>query len=131
MSWPFSKNLKFAATLAALAFAASGCAPIFLVSAGAVAGYAVSRDSVTVDIDKPRETVWKACLEETQRLGAIKKHDQPNGRIDAQIQKTDVVVTLEQLTASTVRVAIRARKNLLPQLELAQRLGFNIARRAT
>ncbi len=109
----------------------AGCAPILLVGAGAAAGYAVSRNSVTVDLDKPRETVWRACLEETKRFGTIKQQDQANGRIDAQIQKTDVVITLEQLTAATVRVVIRARKNLLPQLELAQRLGVNIARRAS
>ena len=108
----------------------AGCAPLLLATAGAVGGYAVSRDSVTVDLDRPREQVWAAALEETKKQGRIKREDKVNGRIDAQIKEVDVVVTLEQLTPSTVRVVIRARKHLLPQVEVAQRLGIGIARRA-
>ena len=107
-----------------------GCAPVLFVTAGAVAGYAVSRDSVTVDLDLPMEQVWIACLEETKRLGRTRQEDRVNRRIDAKIQDTDVVVSLQQLTPSTVRVLIRARKNLLPQLEVAQRLGIAIAHQA-
>lgn len=108
----------------------AGCAPMLLMTAGAVAGYAVSRDSVTVDLDRPIDSVWTACVEETGEQGVIKREDRPNVRLEARIQRTDVVVTLEQLTPATVRVVIRARKNLLPQAHIAQRLGIGIARRA-
>ena len=109
----------------------AGCAPMLLATAGAVAGYAVSKDSVTLDMDRSWNQVWAACLEEVRYLGGrIKKEDGKDGRLDAQIKKTDVVVTLEQLTHSTVRVVIRARRNLLPQVEIAQRLGVGIAQRA-
>ena len=107
----------------------SGCAPILLATVGAVGGYAVSRDSVAIDLDRPADRVWSACLEEVKRQGLIKREDRAGGRIDAQIRKVDVVLTLETLTPSTVRVVIRARKNLLPQVEIAQRLGVAIARR--
>ncbi len=107
----------------------AGCAPVLLAFSGAVVGYAVSHDSVTVDLDRPWDRIWSACLEETKRQGRVKSEDRANGRIDARIQKTDVVVTLEQLTPSTVRVVIRARRNLLPQVEVAQHLGVGIARR--
>ncbi|MCM8794618.1 MAG: hypothetical protein NC819_02300 [Candidatus Omnitrophica bacterium] len=117
--------------LTCLVFAAAGCAPLLIASAGAVAGYAVSRDSVTVDLDAAREDVWRICLEETKRYGTVKRQDALRGRIDAQIQGADTVLTLEQLTASTVRVVIRARKNLLPQLDVAQRLGIAVARSAS
>lgn len=107
----------------------AGCAPVFLATAGAIVGYAVSRDSVTVDLDRPLDQVWSACLEETKRQGTVKRQDQARGRIDAQIRRVDVVVTVDALTPSTVRVVIRARKNLLPQVDTAQRLGVAIARR--
>ena len=107
----------------------AGCAPLLLATAGAVGGYAVSRDSVTVDLDRPRHEVWTAVLEETKRQGRIKREDSINGRIDARIKEADVVVTLEQLTPATVRVVIRARKHLLPQVDVAQRLGIGIAQR--
>ena len=115
---------------ALLAIGLSGCAPIFLATAGAVVGYAVSRDSVTVDLDRPLDRVWSACLEESKHQGTVKRQDQARGRIDAHIRGVDVVVTVDSLTPSTVRVVIRARKNLLPQVDIAQRLGVAIARRA-
>ena len=114
-----------------LGAALSGCAPLLLATAaGAVAGYAVSRDSVTIDLDRSRDQVWAACLEEAKQQGRLKRQDRTAGRIDVRIREADVVMTLESLTASTVRVVIRARKRLLPQVGIAQRLGLGIARRA-
>jgi len=114
---------------AGISFLSAGCAPVLLASMGAVAGYAVSRDSVTLDLDRPSNRVWAACLEEVKLQGRLKKEDRANGRLEAQIREVDVVVTLEQLTPSTVRVLIRARKNLLPKVDVAQRLSLGIARR--
>ncbi len=116
-------------TLFVPVFFLSGCAPVLLASAGIAAGYAVSRDSVTLDFDRQKEQVWKVCVEETQRQGMVKRVDPKSGRLDAQIQQASVVLTLEQLTPATVRVVIRARKNLLPKIEVAQRLALAIARR--
>ncbi len=107
----------------------SGCAPIILMTAGAVAGYVVSRDSVTLNLDRPTEKVWSAVVEETKHQGRIKKEDHSAKRLDAVVQKSDVILTLEQLTPATVRVVIRARKHLLPQVEVAQHLAVGIARR--
>ena len=122
--------VKVYLVLALVTLTFSGCAPVLLATAGAVVGYAVSRDSVTMDLDRPRDQVWGACLEETKRQGNLKREDRLRGRIDARIRETDVTLTLEQLTPSTVRVVIRARKHLLPQVDVAQRLGVAIARRA-
>jgi hypothetical protein len=108
---------------------ASGCAPVLLATVGAVAGYAISKDSVTLDLDRPWNQVWQACLAEIQEEGRLKKTDQANGRLDARVKETDVVLTLEQLTPSTVRVVIRARQTLLPKVEVAQRIGLGVARR--
>ncbi len=107
----------------------AGCAPILLATAGAVAGYAVSKDSVTIDLDRSWDRVWASCLEEAKHLGKIKREDRVKGRIDARINEADAVITLDQLTPATVRVVIRARKRLLPQVEVAQKLGIGIARR--
>ncbi len=125
-----SSEKKIISRIISVSLLLSGCAPM-LVMAGAVAGYAVSRDSVTVDLDRPREQVWKACLEETKKLGAIKKENAKEGRIEALVSRTDVVVTVETLTPSTVRVVIRARKHLLPHVQVAQRLANSIIRRVS
>lgn len=106
-----------------------GCAPV-LIATGAVAGYAVSRDVVNLDLDRSREQVWNACLEEAKHLGHVKREDAKRGRLDIDIEGAAVVVVLHPLTPTTVRVVIRARRTLLPKPEIAQRLGFGIARRA-
>lgn len=106
----------------------AGCAPV-LIATGAAVGYAVSRDSATLDLDHSREQVWNACVEEVKRFGEIKREDPQRGRLDARVEGTDVVLTLKQLTSSTLRVTIRARRTLLPKPEIAQRLGFSIQRR--
>lgn len=106
----------------------TGCAPL-LVAGGLAAGYAISRDSVVLDLDRSLEKVWDACLEEVRYQGRLKKENRKRSRIDARIREVDIVLTLEQLTPATVRVVIRARKHLLPRVEVAQRLGLGIARR--
>ncbi len=118
----------FPAVLLALGLASSGCAPV-LIAAGAVAGYAVSRDSVTLDVEHPWEKVWSASLEETKLLGHLKREDPKRGRLDVGVEGADVVLTLKQLTPHTVRVVVRARRMLLPKPEIAQRLALGITRR--
>ena len=106
----------------------SGCA-VLLVGGGAVAGYAASRDSVIMDLDEPLDRVWSAALEEIQSQGSLKRENAGRGRLDARIREADVVVTVRQLTSSTVRVVVRARKNLLPKVDVAQGVAVAILRR--
>lgn len=105
-----------------------GCAPV-LLAAGAVAGYAVGRDSVLLDMDQPWDRVWSAAREEIRETGEVKRENPKRGRLDARIQEADVIVVLKQLTPSTVRVIVRARKNLLPKVDVAQKAALGIQRR--
>ena len=105
-----------------------GCAPV-LIATGAVAGYAVSRDSVVMDLDKSWDDVWNAAQEEVGEQGQVKRENRERGRLDARIEETDVVVIIKQLTPSTVRVAVRARKYLLPKVDVAQRVALGIRER--
>ena len=105
-----------------------GCAPV-LIATGAVAGYAVSRDSVLMDMDKPWDPVWRAAQQEVQESGQLKRENPKRGRLDARVEEADVVVSLKQLTLSTVRVIVRARKNLLPKVDVAQKVALGIQRR--
>lgn len=105
-----------------------GCAPV-LVATGVVAGYAISRDSVVMDLDQPWDRVWSAAQEEVTERGQVKRENSKRGRLDARIEETDVVVALKQLTPSTVRVVVRARKHLLPKVDVAQKVALGIQRR--
>ena len=112
-----------------LALNVGGCAPLWIAS-GAAIGYAAGRDSAVLDLDRPWNAVWDASREEIQHQGLIKREDAKRGRIDAKVEETDVVLTVKQLTPSTVRVIVRARKNLFPKMEIAQKLSVGIQRRA-
>ena len=107
----------------------AGCAAVALVSVGSVVGYAVSRDHVEMTVEQPYDKVWSAALEETKRAGLLKDINQDTGRIEATTQGTHLVVTLERLTETTVKVIIKARKHMLPQIEIAQRLATRLAKR--
>ena len=109
-------------------FFLAGCAPV-LVASGAAVGYAVSRDSVVLDMDHPADQVWTAIVEETQSVGKIKREDAQRKRVDAEVEETDLVVTLKSLTPAASRVVVRARKFLMPKPEIAQRVAFGIQRR--
>lgn len=105
-----------------------GCAPVLLAT-GAVAGYAISRDSALMDMERPWDRVWSAAQEEVRQAGTVKRESPKRGRLDARVEGADVVVALRQLNPSTVRVVVRARKNLLPKVDVAQKLAFGIQRR--
>ena len=107
----------------------AGCAAVALVGVGSVAGYAVSRDHVELTVEQPYDKVWSAALEETKRTGLLKDVDQEKGRIEAMYQGTHLLVTLERVTETAVKVVVKARKHLLPQIDLAQRLAGRLARR--
>ena len=105
-----------------------GCAPVLLAT-GAVVGYAVSRDSVLLDLDQPWDRAWSAAQQEVSEQGLVKRENPKRGRLDARVEEADVVIVLKQLTPSTVRVVVRARKNLLPKVDVAQKVALGIQRR--
>ena len=106
----------------------TGCAAA-LVGAGAVIGYAVSRDRVDLTVERPYPAVWSTCLEEAKRFGLLKEADQAAGRIEVLNQGTHVTLTLERLSETTVKIIFKARKNLLPKIDVAQRLATQLARK--
>ena len=107
----------------------TGCAAVVLVGAGAVAGYAVSRDHVELTVERPYDQVWAAALDETKHSGLLKDVNRDTGRIEATNQGTHIEVTLERITETAVKVVVKARKHLLPQIDTAQRLAGRLARR--
>ena len=117
-----------AAAALALTLGLSGCVALW-AAGGAAAGYALTRDSMAFSVeDRAFSRVWEAAAREAHRQGTVKTEDAGKGRLDARIQGADVVVTLEQLTVTTVRVTVRARKNLLPRRNVAEQLGLAILR---
>jgi hypothetical protein len=101
----------------------SGCALLFF-GAGAAGGYAISQDEIEGFMDKKYDAVWDASRKVIQREGAILSEDKAAGNIQAQVEKSEVTLKIEQISAASLRVRIQARKSmkLLPDIDLAHNL---------
>jgi len=108
----------------------SGCflVPIALVGGGVIGGLAISEDTVQTEFDKGYDQVWGASVEALEKVGAVETKDKEIGRIEGHARKSKVTIKLEQVTASTVRIQVKARKTVgvLPDIKTAQRIAYRI-----
>ncbi len=116
------------ATVGSLAIGLTGC-PLFLIGGGVLGGLAISEDTVRSDLDKPFNQIWDIAHQELKAMGAITLQDREHGRLEANVESGHVWITLDQLTPKTVRLEIKARKNMLPKIKLAQKVSTRILKR--
>lgn len=97
----------------------AGCAAV-LVGGGVAGGIAISKDSASVNMDKSFDQAWKATYKQLEKMGAINFQDKKAGKIEANIQDSNITAKVTSLTPKTVSIEIKARKNLFPNVNLAQ-----------
>lgn len=102
-----------------------GCAAV-LIGAGAIGGYAISKDSVTGEIDANFEQVWDKSIKAANDMGAVNLENKKQGRIEAEIKMSKVVISIDELNKNTTRLTVGARKNLLPNTNLASKVFLKI-----
>ena len=104
----------------------SGC--IFLVAGTvtALGGYDISQDTIQGETDKTFSLAWKNSLETLNHYGTVSTEDQQKGIIQAKIESSSVKVSIEELTVKTVRLRVSARKLLMPNIKLAQKIYVRI-----
>jgi len=120
----------FMALLLSFCLFYSGCFYLFIGAVGAVGGYAVSDDAIQGDTDKGFDKVWASALKVTDIMGSIETEDRQKGTIEATVDVSKVKVSVEQLTPKTVRMRVSARKHLLPNRKLAQKIYLKIIENA-
>lgn len=104
-----------------LVLSISGCLPLIIGGAvGALGGYAISKDTIQADSDKPYDQLWNAALDVSRARGNIRQEDAARGYIEADVEKSKVWIRMVRLTQATTRIRISSRKYRLPNLELAQ-----------
>jgi hypothetical protein len=115
-----------------LAHTACGCAPLIVVSvaAGALGGYAASKDTIQGESDKAYESLWNAAFSVSKIRGNVKFEDSIKGYIEADIESSKVYIKLIRLTQATTRIRVSARKYHLPNLSLAQDMFVKIMEEA-
>jgi len=85
----------------------------------AVAATFIGKDSVQQIIDASFEHVYEISLQEIKRIGTITKHDASNGVIKANINGAMVALILRKGQDNKTQISISARKYMLPQLDIA------------
>ena len=121
------KNLLLILAAPVLIFNLAGCAPLIVGAAvGAVGGYAVSRDTIQGDSDKPYEALWNAALKVAEIRGKIRQEDVNAGMIRLDAESSIIEIRLIRLTRAATKIRISARRYHFPNLALAQDLYVKI-----
>jgi len=109
----------------------SGCLPLIVGGAvGALGGYAISRDTIQGEADKPYDNLWAAVLKVGRIRGTIEEQDGVRGYIEVRTDTSRVWIRLIRLTHVTVRLKVSARKHRFPNLDLAQDIFLKIMEEA-
>ncbi|MBL7081823.1 MAG: DUF3568 family protein [Candidatus Omnitrophica bacterium] len=105
-----------------------GCAAVLL--GGAVAGgMAVSKDTAKLETDTSFQRAWTVTYNTLLEMGEISLRDEDAGEIEAKINDSDVTAQIIRITRKSVRIEIKARKNLMPEVGLAVEIINKINRR--
>jgi len=108
-----------------------GCLPLVVGgAAGALGAYAVTKDTIQGETDKPYDSLWNAAVTVSRIRGTIKNQDNLKGTIELEVESGRIWITLIRLTRATTRLKIAARKYHLPDLGLAQDIFVKIMEEA-
>lgn len=108
-------------------FCLCGCA-VMLIGAGAAGGYAVGKDYIQGETDKNFDNVYDSALNIAGIMGDIdSQFSNPSlGKIKARVENSSLEIIVERLTRQTVRLRVKSRKNMMPNIELAQKVYSKI-----
>ena len=100
----------------------AGCVPVLLVavSAGAVGGYAVSRDTFEGVSAKGQDEIWEASTHVLSIMGEVKDSDRKGGSVTAIVSAARVTVTIIPVSLTATKLRVKARKSIFPRIAIAQ-----------
>ena len=115
--------------LAASSLSLGGCFYLFLGTAAAAGGYAISQDTIQGEREKDFGDIWDAAHDILSIMGTINSQSQDLGKLTAIVNGAKVTVNVSQLTPSTVRLKVKARKAFFPNISTAQNIFIKIMNR--
>ena len=92
----------------------------------AIAATFIGKNSVEQIIDADFEHVYEISLEVVDRMGKVTKQDASNGVIKARINGARISLHLRKKADNTTEITISARKYLLPKLDIAGGVLYQI-----
>jgi len=100
----------------------SGCIFLLAAGAGAVGGYAITRDTIQGEYDARQDDAYRAAVEVCGMLGTVTAKSPSLGRVEATVNEAQVVVTITRLTQEAIRIKVKARRGIFPRLGIAERV---------
>jgi len=120
-------NKLFSILLAALlCVPLSGCVFLVVGGVGALGGYAVSRDTFEGVSSKGQEELESAAHKVLSIMGTIIDEEPKEGEIQAIVDGTHVTVDVIQVNLTTSKLRVKARKDFLPRIAVAQEVYTKI-----
>jgi hypothetical protein len=106
----------------------TGCvaAPLLLLGAGALGGYAVSRDTFEGTLAKSQDEIWDASIRVASIMGTMDQNDRRRGEISSRIAGDTVTIVVIPLNMTTTKLRIKARKGIFPRIGTAQEVYAKI-----
>jgi hypothetical protein len=104
----------------------SGCWFLVIGGAGAVGGYAVSRDTFEGVSSKGQEELLTAAHKVLSIMGTITDERPKDGEIVAKVYGNHVVVDVIQINLTTSKLRVKARNAIFPRIGLAQEVYTKI-----
>lgn len=102
-------------------FLFNGCVAV-LLGAGVAGGIVVSQDKIQMQVDANYDKAFQTVHTTLSRLGIINSEDAKGGNIEATVQESHVIARITPQTEQSIRITIKARKNLLPDMDLANKI---------
>ena len=109
-------------------FNLTGCVYLVVGTVGVVGGYVVSPDTVEGLTSKDQNKVWNAAVEIATIMGRVEDKMQSAGVIVAKVQGAKVTITVLPISEANVKLTVKARKALLPKINVAQDVFTKIMR---
>lgn len=99
----------------------SGCTAV-LLGAGVAGGVAISEDTAKLEVNTSYARAWGVTYDTIESMGAIKDQDKDTGKIVANVQDAHIEAKVIPITPKMVRIEVKARKNLLPKMDMAMNI---------
>ncbi len=104
----------------------SGCFLLLVGSAGAVGGYAISRDTVEGVSSKGQDELMTAARQVVSIMGIILDERRKDGEIEGTVAGSHVYITVIQINMTTSKLRVKARNGIFPRIGTAQEVYTKI-----
>ena len=122
----YSGRLLSVLLAAFLCVFSSGCIFLVVGAAGAVGGYAVSRDTFEGVSAKSQEELLASAHKVLSIMGTISDERPKDGELVGTVYGAHVTVDVTQINLTTSKLRVKARKFLMPRIGISQEIYTKI-----